>query len=172
MKIFDILLERLLKEKIDRRHKMRDQDFQRKLRLAIPAQGAVNASFVVLALGQAQLNLNSIFFCREFDTKTKEFDPEIMLNVSIFALKNKSFFFVVKIPSVSFLVYEYLNSLKFDKNFSFLFDYKKKLPLTIFYQIAFLKSKFTGNNIFIECKTLKSTLKSMHIQIINDIIYK
>lgn len=57
------------------------------------------------ALGQKGLNI--VEFCKQFNEKTRQSDPEMKLPVIITAYADRSFTFIVKSPPVSDLVKKY-----------------------------------------------------------------
>jgi large subunit ribosomal protein L11 len=75
------------------------------IKLQILAGKANPAPPIGPALGQRGLNIAE--FCRQFNAKTKDQDPNIKLPVIITAYVDRSFSFIVKAPPVADLIKKY-----------------------------------------------------------------
>ncbi|KAG0476756.1 hypothetical protein HPP92_013131 [Vanilla planifolia] len=72
------------------------------IRLTVPAGAARPAPPVGPALGQYRLNLMA--FCKDFNARTQKYKPETPMAVTITAYKDNTFEFIVKSPSVTWLL--------------------------------------------------------------------
>lgn len=172
------LLEKLLDSKTKKK-KEKDTDILRKIRLAIPAQAASIAPPLGPALGQFGINI--IDFCKQFNERSQFYDMEVVLNVIITMFRNKTFVFEIKQPTFCYMLYEYHNSElianfqvktheREEDIFRNIVDYEfiNKCSLIQLYNIALIRSFISGEDIRKTLKMLKSSLKSMHIKLLND----
>lgn len=172
------LLEKLLDSKTKKK-KEKDTDILRKIRLAIPAQGASISPPLGPALGQFGINI--IDFCKQFNERSQFYDIEVVLNVVITMFRNKAFVFEIKQPTFCYMLYEYYNSElisslqnksneKEDDVFRNILDYEfvNKCSLIHLYNIALIRSFISGEDMKKTAKMLKSSLKSMHVNLINE----
>jgi len=173
------LLEKLLDSKTKKK-KEKDTDVFRKIRLAIPAQAASIAPPLGPALGQFGINI--IDFCKQFNERSQSYDVDVVLNVVITMFRNKSFVFEIKQPTFCYMLYEYYNSEliaklqnktneKEEDIFRTIMDYEfpDKCSLNQLYQIALIRSFISGEDIKKTAKMLKSSLRSMHINLVNEV---
>ncbi|GBG28247.1 50S ribosomal protein L11 [Hondaea fermentalgiana] len=72
------------------------------VRLIVPAGAAKPSPAIGQALGP--LGVNMMEFCKSFNARTDEFKPEIPLPVVLTAFADRSFEFVAKTPSTSYLL--------------------------------------------------------------------
>jgi len=77
------------------------------IKLQIPAGKANPAPPIGPALGQKGLNIAE--FCKQFNDKTKNEDPNLKLPVIITAYADRSFSFVIKAPPVPDLIKKFAN---------------------------------------------------------------
>lgn len=77
------------------------KDFEKMVKLQLPAGQATPAPPVGPALGQAGVNIAD--FCRQFNDRTKD-NPGMIFPVVIYVMKNKSFTFDVKTPPAAVLI--------------------------------------------------------------------
>ncbi len=98
----------------------------KKLDLIIPAQNAKLTPPVGPLLGQVKIKVKD--FCTLFNDATNVFKPGLPLPVSVYVYKNETFCFIIKTPTVSFL----LKSLLLNNE-------QKSLSLLDIYKIAKIK---------------------------------
>ena len=98
----------------------------KKLNLIIPAQNAKLGPPVGPVLGQVKIKVKD--FCAMFNDATSKFKVGLPLPVTVCVLKNETFNFFIKTPSVSFLL----------KN-ALVFNNSKSLSLLDLYKISLIK---------------------------------
>ena len=81
-----------------------------KVKLQIAAMKATSAPPIGAILGQKKINIGN--FCKQFNDKTKCWDPDVLYPVIITIFIDKSFSFMIKTPSVSNLIKKYCNIKK------------------------------------------------------------
>jgi len=72
------------------------------IKLQIPANSATPAPPVGPALGQHGVNIME--FCNQFNSKTKSFEPGMVIPAVITIYEDRSFSFILKMPPVSALL--------------------------------------------------------------------
>jgi large subunit ribosomal protein L11 len=138
------------------------QRYFKKVRTVIPAQAASVSPPLGPVLGQ--LGINIIEFCKQFNDKSKNYKKNVLLNVIIFVYKDKSFFFFIKPPSVSFLFYEFFSDLQNEDIFP------TKIPLSFFYKVILHRSLLNGIKDKKEiASSVRGSLRSMHLKIYDDL---
>lgn len=121
------------------------------LNLTIPSQGATFGPPVGPILGQFRLKIKS--FCDDFNKESKSFPKNLPLNITIYVYKDLSFNYIIKTPSIMFLLQNSLNS-----------NTKNKLDYIDIYKIILIKKldlTYIKNKSIL--KSLLSTLKSMKL---------
>lgn len=83
------------------------------IKLYIPAGKASSAPPIGPILGQYRLNLME--FCKDFNEQTAFFNDSIIIPVSILVFQDSEFEYIVKIPTVSFLLKKILGKELFSK---------------------------------------------------------
>ena len=137
----------------------------KKVRTVIPAQTASVMPPLGPVLGQ--LGINIVEFCKQFNEKSKHFKKNVLLNVIIVVYKDKSFSFLIKAPTVSFLFYEFFSNFQNEENFP------NRVPLSFFYKIVehrlLCNRSFQSKRELASC--LRGTLRSMHLKIYDDLFF-
>ena len=98
----------------------------RKVNLIIPAQSAKMGPPVGPVLGQVKIKVKD--FCTLFNDATSKLPVNLPLKVNVFVFKNETFNFIIKTPSVGFLL---KNQVKINK--------ANLLSLLDIYKIALIK---------------------------------
>lgn len=98
----------------------------RKVNLIIPAQSAKMGPPVGPVLGQVKIKVKD--FCTLFNDATSKLPANLPLKVNVFVFKNETFNFIIKTPSVGFLL---KNQVKINK--------ANLLTLLDIYKIALIK---------------------------------
>ncbi len=125
----------------------------KKLNLIIPAQNAKLGPPVGPVLGQVKIKVKD--FCTMFNDATLIFKPGLPLPVTVFIFKNETFNFIIRTPSISFLLKNVLNVNKI-KDLTLLDIYKISLIKKMDSDHLNLKSIF--RSILIGAKILKITI--------------
>lgn len=92
--MFKLNLDKDVKQSVKSLEFFNRKKIFKKIRIFIPAGGAKVAPPVSSVLGQFGINL--LDFCNQFNSKTKNIDPELSLSVLIIIFFNKTFTFSVK----------------------------------------------------------------------------
>jgi large subunit ribosomal protein L11 len=137
-----------------------DNQILRTVRFLAPAQAATISPPIGPILGQFGINIMD--FCKQFNEQSKFIESDTLVIVFLTLYKNKSFSFAIKTPPFSFLVNE--ENIEIEENSIPIF-----LNLSTLYKI--LKIKNYGQNIdeVSLFRSLCGSLRSMHIQLCNDI---
>jgi large subunit ribosomal protein L11 len=106
---------------IDNCNKVNFTQVVKKLNLIIPAQNAKLTPPVGPLLGQVKIKVKD--FCTLFNDATNVFKSGLPLPVSVYVYKNETFCFIIKTPTVSFLLKTILSQNK-NKSISLLEVYK------------------------------------------------
>lgn len=121
-----------------------------KIKIEIPAGAASITPPLGPLLGQYGINI--IEFCKEFNEETLSIEKDTLINIIIFLAPNKSYYFYLKTPSVSYLIKKNLESLTLTK----------KQFLKIVYNIALLKLlTYESKDISISKNLLKNYINSI-----------
>jgi large subunit ribosomal protein L11 len=145
----------------EKKRKVSDKEILRKIRILVPARGADLKPPLGPTLGQFGINIKD--FCDKFNSKTKNYEEDIMLNVHIILFVNKTYSFIVKTPPIFFLANE-------DDFFEDSFLYPKYIFFSTFYKIVKLKS-FDNQSLSLEsiANSIIGTLLTSKIIFVNDI---
>lgn len=134
-----------------------------KVKIYIPFGNANPSPPIGPILGQKGINI--IKFCKDFNNYTKKIKnikKGTPVSVIIHIYKDKTFSFKIKTPPCSFLIKEILNIKKGSSNpkkNKIIYINKQKIL-----NIANIKYKdLTSSNIYLACKTILGTAKSMGI---------
>lgn len=73
-----------------------------KIKFQAPAGGASPSPPIGPALGQHGLNIMN--FCKDFNERTADMEPGLMLPVQVFVYADRSFDFIIKQPSAALLL--------------------------------------------------------------------
>lgn len=133
-----------------------DIDFSKIIRIIniiIPAQDAKLGPPVGPVLGQVKVKIKN--FCLQFNEATSSFEFGIPLRITIFVYNNETYNFIIKMPSISFLLKNYL-----------VYNNKTQLTQLDLYKICIIKKAdfpfLSLQNIFINilsiCKSMKIKL--------------
>lgn len=98
----------------------------REVKLVVSSQNAKLGPPVGPVLGQVKIKVKD--FCTNFNEITQKYKNGLPLRVVVFVYKNETFDFIIKSPSISFLL---RNLLKFKK--------EKNLSLLDLYKIALIR---------------------------------
>jgi ribosomal protein L11 len=129
----------------------------RYIKLIVPAQNATISPPIGPTLGQFGINIAD--FCKQFNERSKFIENDVLVLVLITLYYNKTFSFEIKMPSLGFLVNE--------ENF---FLEENMVPRYINLSSIFFILKLKNNKLFFkDVKSFFGTLRSMHIQICNDL---
>lgn len=100
----------------------------RKVNLIVPAQNAKLGPPVGPVLGQVKIKVKD--FCTAFNDLTSSYPAGLPVKVTVFVYKGDSFDFMIRSPSISFLIKNLLE-----------FEQKKSLSLLDLYRIMLIKQK-------------------------------
>lgn len=144
------------------------------LKLYVPAQNPTGNPMLNPIMGQA--GLNSSEFVKKFTEMSKFFKQNVVLRVHVYIFNDKTFEIFIEFPSLSYVLNEEM--LKYNGIKNLLDDniiFGSKISLSNIYKIAFFLKKIKFNDkldLILIVRLLFGTLKSMHCNIINDLIKK
>jgi len=154
-KVSDYKITNLVKQRVSK-----ENEVLRKVRLLAPAQGATISPPIGPILGQFGINIME--FCKQFNERSKYIDSDVLVLVVLVLYKNKSFNFTIKTPPVTFLVNEESSFLSEE-------EIPKYINLSSSFKIYKVKSFGISYSEFSGLRSIFGTLRSMHLQVCNDI---